>query len=230
MFDQMKTAFRKLQSKEVTADASGGIVQREPSVESKPSTAVSVDLGDALLLAGAHAAPPVPTVDCCTFGAAEPVAEPVDPADARVIGLLVASTALVRNEIAGGLNLSRERVDGLLARLVAEGRVIRLEQDDHSVQYTVQKTTPVQPATTEPYISPEQRWSNEAAAKQRAADEALKPKPAPRYEPSAEEIQLVLDAEAERRKSIALSPEERKTIDLMTRNRVARNPQAYLKR
>jgi hypothetical protein len=223
MFDQMKTAFKKMQSKEVTADA---------SVESKPSTAVSVDLGDALLQAGSAAVVPaastVPVIDCGTFESAEPQLDPIEEKVLAFLRICHLTSGLTFREVAGGTALPIAEAKRALESLVANGTVKHSgEPEPNYRRYSLTAPEPEAPAPPVDRRSKEQRWSDEAAAKQRAADEALKPKPQPRYQPTADEVQAALDAEEARRKAIVFTPEEREYLRRME-GRVPINPQSVI--
>jgi hypothetical protein len=186
----------------------------EPIAEMSPATRALIEELSSLLPAGSAAA----TIDGGIF-------PPADPNAQRVMDLLAGSVPMIRNEVAGGLQITRDAADALLTKLVAQGMVIIVDIGDRP-HFTVPQELKPPPQPEQPYISPERKWSDAAAARERQKAEALQPKSTPRYEPTDAEV-----AEAMAKQTVKpLTPEEQREYDRLYRNRRAINPQAYVKR
>jgi hypothetical protein len=184
------------------------------------------DLGTALTARGPKA---VPTIDCGTFESAQPQIDQTEAKVLKFIGICHVTDGMTFREIASGTELQIPAVKTALVSLVAKGTVKESgETEPNYRRYTLTAVpAPEAPAPPVDRRSKEQRWSDEAAAKQRAADEALKPKPQPRYEPSESEVQAAMAAEEARRKAIKFTPEEREELRRME-GRTPRNPQVAI--
>jgi hypothetical protein len=152
----------------------------------------------------------------------------------KIFRFLQTSPGAFPNEVAAGTGLPVSTVQTVLNILVAESEVRRLDAKDgfdSQARYTLVGYAP--PAPDAPIVdsrSIEQKWSDEAATRERAKQEALTPKVTPRYNPTAEAVQAELDAaEARRQAAFNMTPEQRAQLKLME-GRTPRNPQAFVKR
>ena len=164
-----------------------------------------------------------------------PEAPQVDPVEQKVLAFVRichVTDGLTYKEIAGGTSLLISAVRHALESLVANGTLKHSGEDESNYRrYMLAVSEPVQSAQpVEDFRTSSQVWDYQQ--RQRVAvEEAAKRPPEPkRYSPSESEVTAALDAEAEKKTTLVLSPEERQSLDISMRNRRPINQQQFIKR
>jgi hypothetical protein len=147
----------------------------------------------------------------------------VDPQERRLLLILAASVPMGRNEIAGGLNLQREKVDDLLERLLVEGKVLRTNEDG-LIRFTVPQDAKPSPAPVVPYVNRAQADSAAAQKREREKQKLLHPEPPLKKPIALEDVVLPEPAKP-------LTDDEIKEWEISHRNRrLIANPQSWIVR
>jgi hypothetical protein len=150
---------------------------------------------------------------------------------AKVREFLTHTRTATRNEIAGGTGLPRDAVQSILDAVVAAGEVVKQGDETNSARYSLAGVSTVsESALPQPIKTAAEVWADNARREGLAMWKKSHPEEYPasqkRYEPSSEEI----DAEIEKRKVEPLTEHDRIQLEIATRNRKPRNPQAHIVR
>ena len=148
----------------------------------------------------------------------------------KFINTLPPVDGLTLREIAGGTELPIGEVRRLLDDLTAAGdvRVVDASVEFNLRRYCGLSAPVIAPSVQTEWVSAADQWAIAAREhgladwRRRHPEESEQQK---RYEPSDEEIA----AEAAAKKTVTpITPEERRELELSTRNRTPRNPQQHL--